>query len=227
MSTALRLVIFDVDGTLVDSQGDIVAAMTLAFDAVGQAAPARAVILSIVGLSLHVAMERLAPDLEAAQHRLMVEAYKDSYMTLRARTGAAQSSPLYPGALDALRLLRAQPDTLLGIATGKSKRGLDKLIEAHDLQGHFITQQVADTHPSKPNPSMIFAAMRDTGVDTENTVMIGDTTFDMEMATAAGVPFIGVSWGYHRPETLHGAARLIKSFEDLPGSLEHIWRQTA
>lgn len=227
MSAALRLVIFDVDGTLVDSQGDIVAAMSMAFDAVGQAAPAREVILSIVGLSLHVAMERLAPDLEAAQHNIMVEAYKDGYMTLRAQTGAAESSPLYPGALNALRLLRAQPDTLLGIATGKSKRGLDKLIEAHDLQGYFITQQVADTHPSKPHPSMILTAMRDTGVNAENTVMIGDTTFDMEMAIAAGVPFIGVSWGYHRPEMLHGAARLVEAFDGLPRSLEYIWRQTA
>ncbi len=147
MSKPLRLVIFDIDGTLVDSQGDIVAAMTAAFAAVDAPAPSRAEILSIVGLSLDVAMTVLAPTRPTGDHLAMVEAYKAAYMTLRAEAGVAQSSPLYPGALDTLRRLHGEPEVLLGVATGKSKRGLDKLIAGHGLEGLFITQQVADFHP--------------------------------------------------------------------------------
>lgn len=123
----MRLVVFDVDGTLVDSQADIVASMAEAFAAVGLEAPARHEILGIVGLSLPVAMEALVADVD---HALMVEAYKDSYAKLRVSKGA-DSSPLYPGAREALDRLQEQEDVLLGVATGKSKRGLDGLIEAH------------------------------------------------------------------------------------------------
>ena len=227
MTTDLRLVIFDVDGTLVDSQADIIGAMGFAFDAVGQPTPPRDAILGIVGLSLDVAMERLAPDLATSEHQRMVQAYKDGYITLRAKVGAAQSSPLYPGALDALRALHAQPEVLLGVATGKSRRGLDKLIEAHGLDRFFSTQQVADTHPSKPHPSMIWAAMQETGLGPEQTVMVGDTTFDMEMAQSAGVPFIGVSWGYHAPSLLTDAVDVLDRFEALPTAVDMLWRQLA
>ncbi|MGC3938319.1 HAD-IA family hydrolase [Roseobacter sp. EG26] len=221
MSTGLRLVIFDVDGTLVDSQGDIIAAMTLAFEAVGLPVPERNAILGIVGLSLDVAMARLAPD---ADHLRMVAAYKDAYIALRAQTGAAQSSPLYPGARETLARLNAQPDTLLGVATGKSKRGLDKLIEAHDLEGLFVTQQVADFHPSKPHPSMILQAMTDAGTEPAGTVMIGDTSFDMEMAAAAGVHGFGVSWGYHPISALRAARKVVTDFDDLEAALDDHWR---
>ena len=223
MTTPLRLVIFDVDGTLVDSQGDIVAAMTHAFAAVSAPVPPRVAILGIVGLSLDVAMARLAPDLDTADHARMVAAYKDAYMTLRAEQGAAQSSPLYPGALDVLQALHAVPDVLLGVATGKSKRGLDKLLEGHDLGHLFVTQQVADFHPSKPHPSMILQAMADTGVNADQTVMIGDTSFDMDMAAAAGVAGVGVAWGYHPVADLHRATRIIEEFAALPPALDQIW----
>ena len=192
MTKPLRLVIFDVDGTLVDSQGDIVAAMTAAFAAVEAPAPTRAEVLSIVGLSLDVAMTVLAPTRSTGDHLVMVEAYKGAYMSLRAEAGVAQSSPLYPGALETLRHLHDEPEVLLGVATGKSKRGLDKLIAGHGLEGLFITQQVADFHPSKPHPSMIHQAMADAGVGPDATVMIGDTSFDMDMAAAAGVTSIAI-----------------------------------
>lgn len=224
MSGALRLVIFDVDGTLVDSQGDILAAMGEAFDAVDLPRPSRTTILGIVGLSLEVAMARLAPD---ADHARMVQAYKDAYMTLRAKTGAAQSSPLYPGAREALERLQSAPDVLLGVATGKSKRGLDKLIEAHALENVFVTRQVADFHPSKPHPSMIYQAMSDAGVEPQDTVMIGDTSFDMEMAAAAGVSGFGVSWGYHPVSALSAAQLVLDEFSALEGALQTLWRASA
>lgn len=219
--TALRLVIFDVDGTLVDSQGDIVAAMHHAFAGIGVPVPERAAIKGIIGLSLDAAMARLAPDLDRTAHVALVEGYKRSYMSLRAEAGAAQSSPLFPGTREMLEGLAAHDDLLLGVATGKSRRGLDKLLEGHDLTKFFITQQVADFHPSKPHPSMLLTALAETGVAAVDAVMIGDTTYDMDMARAAGIRGIGVGWGYHPPADLD-AECILGDWSELPARLEAI-----
>ena len=223
MTSRLRLVIFDVDGTLVDSQGDILGAMRASFANEGLDAPGRSAILGIVGLSLDVAMARLAPQVDAATHNRLVQGYKDAYVEMRAKIGAAQSSPLYPGALDVLKQLHAVPDVLIGVATGKSKRGLDKLVEAHGLEHFFVTRQVADFHPSKPHPSMILEAMRETGVEPADTAMVGDTSYDMDMARAAGVHGIGVGWGYHPATALRSAAQIIENFDQLRPSLSRHW----
>lgn len=223
MTAPLKLVIFDVDGTLVDSQGDIVAAMAHAFDRAGHPAPAREATLGIVGLSLDAAFPRLAPELPAEMHGAMVEWYKEAYVELRSQAGAAASSPLYPHALETLAALHKQPETLLGVATGKSRRGLDKLFEGHDLERFFVTSQVADHHPSKPHPAMLLAALSETGIEPRDAVMIGDTTYDRDMAQAAGVPFIGVSWGYHDASELTGAVAILGGFRELPGVLSTIW----
>ncbi len=219
----LRSVIFDVDGTLVDSQADILAAMSCAFEAEGLAPPSKDAVLGIVGLSLDVAIPKLAPDSDHAACTRMVQGYKDAYASLRMLQGADVSSPLYAGAREALSRLKEQDEILLGVATGKSRRGLDKLIDAHELAGTFLSQQVADDHPSKPNPSMLLQAMRDLGVEASDTVMIGDTSFDMDMARAAGVYFIGVSWGYHDVSRLSQADVVIDSFAQLDAALEMIW----
>ena len=211
----LRLVIFDVDGTLVDSQGDIVGSMTRAFDVVGLAVPDRSEILSVVGLSLEVIMPRLAPDASAQDHALMVETYKTAYQELRAAKGSILSSPLYPGARDVLDTLRAEPETLLGVATGKSRRGLDTLLDGHELRGYFVTEQVSDYHPSKPHPAMLSEALSETGMDADRAVMVGDTSFDIDMAKAAGLKAIGVSWGYHARDKLAEADVVIDRFEEL------------
>ena len=217
--TDLRLVIFDVDGTLVDSQGDIAASMTAAFGAVRLPVPPRAQILAIVGLSLPRAMAVLAPGADEATHDRMVEAYKAAYMTLRQTKGTAQSSPLYPHVREVLEELHAIPELLLGIATGKSRRGLDKLLDGHGLRHLFVTQHCADDHPSKPHPAMLLAALSDTGVHAARAVMVGDTSFDMDMAAAAGIYGIGVSWGYHDRSRLGAAARVIDDIRDLPALL--------
>lgn len=223
--TPLRLVIFDVDGTLVDSQGDILGAMQLAFAGESLPVPPREAVLGVVGLSLDVLMPQLAPEQDVETQARLVQRYKDAYMSLRADTARGPSSPFYPGALDALKQLQAQPDTLLGVATGKSRRGLDKVLEAHDLQGMFITQQVADFHPSKPHPAMLLEALRETGVEAENAVMVGDTSFDMEMAAAAGICGIAVSWGYHPAVRLGAARHKLARFVDLVPLLEKIWTE--
>jgi len=221
VSQPLRLILFDVDGTLVDSQGSIVAAMTDAFAAMGLAVPARADILSIVGLSLDHAMVRLAPD--APSHDGLVKAYKDAFMARRLQLGSVEGSPLYPGARDCLERLAQVPENLLGVATGKSQRGLDAVLEAHGLEKMFVTRQVADHHPSKPHPSMVHTAMAEVGVNTEGTVLIGDTSFDMDMADAAGVAGIGVNWGYHKPAALHRAQVIVDSFDALAGAIDQVW----
>jgi phosphoglycolate phosphatase len=224
--TGLRLVIFDVDGTLVDSQTDILAAMTHAFESQAMAVPSPAQVLSIVGLSLDVAIARLVPTVAPANLSRLVAAYKDAYMDMRIRVGAAEGSPLYPGARAVLDRLAGEPHTLLAVATGKSKRGLDKLIEAHDLKGMFVSLQVADFHPSKPHPAMVLAALAETGVAASRAVMVGDTTFDMEMGRAAGVGTIGVAWGYHPAADLN-ADVLVDSYAALPGAIDRLLEPVA
>ncbi|MEO9514361.1 MAG: HAD-IA family hydrolase [Paracoccaceae bacterium] len=217
----LRLVVFDVDGTLVDSQGDIVGSLTAAFHEVGLEVPERSHLLSVVGLSLPQVMFRLAPDQSEQTRDKMIETYKSTFMSLRQ---SKAPSPFYPGAQDALATLSEKADVLLGVATGKSRRGLDALIDGYGLDGLFVTTQVANNHPSKPHPSMLQTAMTECGVETEDTVMIGDTVFDMDMANAAGVAFIGVSWGYHPSSKLTNAVAVLDTYADLMPALEQHWR---
>lgn len=220
-----RLVIFDVDGTLVDSQADILAAMTAAYASENLTPPSRAAILSIVGLSLPQAFARLMPDSDAALQTRLSDAYKHAYGDNRAQTGVA-GSPLFPGARAALDTLAATKGTVLAVATGKSKRGLDNLIVAHGLTGLFQSLQVADNHPSKPHPSMILQVLRETGLPAERAVMIGDTTYDIDMGHAANVATIGVAWGYHATESLR-ADRIIHSFAELPTAIDDVLDVTA
>lgn len=219
--TGLRLVVFDVDGTLVDSQDHIHGAMEHAFAQTGHSLPSRAEILSIVGLSLPEAMARLVPHLPVSARADLVEAYKGSFGRMR----ADRLSPLFDGMADLVRRLSAEPETFLGVATGKSRRGLTHVLAAHGLQDHFITTQVADDHPSKPHPSMLLAALAETGVAARDAVMIGDTTYDIQMGRAAGFSTIGVSWGYHRAGALAkaGAGRVVDTASALTQAIDEIW----
>lgn len=215
----LRLAIFDVDGTLVDSQADILASMNAAFAAADVVPPSRAEILGIVGLSLPVAMATLAPGQPQPVLARMVEGYKDHYVALRQAGGP---SPLYPGILDMLEDLARRDDLLLGVATGKSRRGLDALLDSLGLRRFFVNAQCADDHPSKPHPAMLNAALSETGCDASRAVMIGDTSFDMDMARAAGIAGVGVTWGYHARDRLAGAAAVVDHVPDLVRSIDNI-----
>ena len=215
----LRLVLFDCDGTLVDSQHIIVAAMERGFAAEGLVAPSRAAILGIVGLSLPQAVGRLVGPESVASVPRVVEAYKDAFRDLRSE--ASRHEPLFPDVEVVLADFVARDDTLLGLVTGKSRRGVDVIVERFGFHGHFATIQTADDAPSKPDPQMILNALSETGADPAATVMIGDTTFDMQMAKAAGVAALGVSWGYHPVETLApaGADVIVDRVAEIPGAV--------
>lgn len=219
----MHLVIFDCDGTLVDSQHVIVAAMEAAFTALGHAAPPRVDILSVVGLSLEPAMARLLPPHMAGEARRLADAYRDAFTDLRANKALAE--PLFPGTREVLDALAARDDVVLGIATGKSVKGVRRMLEREGLEHYFVTVQTADTHPSKPHPSMVERALAETGICATQAVMIGDTTYDVEMALAAGAGAVGVGWGYHAAQALEaaGAEHVLEHFSGLEPHLAGRW----
>jgi phosphoglycolate phosphatase len=197
---AMKLVIFDCDGTLVDSQHNITAAMAYAFAAHDLPAPTVPQVLSIVGLSLPETFEVLAGQHSHAVRRSLADHYRDAFAL--GRIERRHEEPLYPVIRETIVALAERDDIVLGVATGKSKRGVARLFDRESWHPHFHTIQTADDHPSKPHPSMILRAMAESGVGPEATVMIGDTSFDMAMAGGAGVGAIGVGWGYHATDRL-------------------------
>lgn len=194
-----RLVVFDCDGTLVDSQAAICLSMETAFTAAGLPPPDRAAVRRIVGLSLPQALAELAPQASDEQRRHALEAYKASFRA--ARSEGTLEQPLYPGIEALLRRLHGT-GRVLGVATGMSDRGLAACLARHGVSELFTTLQTADRHPSKPHPAMLEAALFEAGSVPGEAVMVGDTVFDMEMARVAGVRAVGVAWGYHAPGEL-------------------------
>ncbi|MEM7060266.1 MAG: HAD-IA family hydrolase [Pseudomonadota bacterium] len=223
--TPLRLVIFDVDGTLVDSQVSILASMQHAFTKAGRPIPSREAALGVIGLSLQEAMAVLAPGATKAEHLQLAEDYKNGHTTHRETGAAVANQTLFPGALDAIHRLN-DAGYLLSAATGKSRRGLNRFLAAHGLDRIFLGTQTADDAPSKPHPQMVLNCLSAAGVDPANAVMIGDTEFDMAMGQAAGCHTIGVGWGYHdHARILRGGARQIAStFDDLDGLVDDLWQ---
>ncbi|OHC74466.1 MAG: haloacid dehalogenase [Rhodospirillales bacterium RIFCSPLOWO2_12_FULL_58_28] len=210
-----RLAVFDCDGTLVDSEASIVAAMQGAFAVHGLAEPTAKAVRRVIGLPLKEAVAGLLPDADDIDHDKLTAGYKEVFSDLRRRGRVLD--PLYPGALEAILELAASNVWLLGVATGKSRRGLLETLDRHGIRERFVTLQTSDIGPGKPHPDMLLRAIAESGAEAATTVMIGDTTFDIEMARRAGVMAIGVSWGYHDGKELlaAGADALIDDFGDL------------
>lgn len=218
----MYLIIFDVDGTLVDSQNTILHGLAVGFEAAGLPMPDRKTALSIVGRSLEEAFADLVGPDHLDKVGLMADAYRASKVARREQ--GLDQDPLYPGALEAIERLYRQDDILLGIATGKAMRGVRHMQDVHGLHGKFVTIQTADTSPSKPHPDMILRAMAETGAEPARTLMIGDTGFDMAMAREAGAHALGVTWGYHDHSRLRaeGAEQVIESFQELDGAVAEL-----
>ncbi|MBB4267380.1 HAD-IA family hydrolase [Roseospira visakhapatnamensis] len=213
-----HLVVFDVDGTLLDSQHNIIAAMAMACRGAGVPVPAESATRSIIGLSLDEAIAQVTPGVAEATRTQVADLYRDAFFTLRRRPD--HHEPLFPGVRAVLDALDAT-GCLLGLATGKSQRGVAAALERHALTSRFVTIQTADLGPGKPHPAMLHRAMADIGAPPEHTVMVGDTTFDMTMARAAGTDAVGVAWGYHPVSALHeaGARLVLDTLETLPDQL--------
>lgn len=218
----MKLLIFDCDGTIVDSQAGIVLSMEHAFCSLGLRPPTRAATLSVVGLSLPEAFSVLAPDVDPDVRRLLAERYKSAFRDLD--RDPSDCEVLFPGCKQAISKLLEDDAVVLGIATGKSRRGVDRLVDREGWHGSFTTIQTADEHPSKPHPSMIVSAMAETGATPAETIMIGDTTYDIEMAHAAKVGALGVTWGYHHRHELEevNPHLIIEDYTQMPDAIDQI-----
>ncbi len=213
----MKLVVFDCDGTLVDGQASICEAMESAFATCRLPTPSRTEIRRAVGLSLPQAARRLLPGADRSTHHAIADAYKAAFRA--AREAGRVNQPLFEGIAPLIETLHSR-GRQLAIATGMSDRGLAHMLDVHGIAGRFASLQTADRHPSKPHPAMLEAALFETATDPADAVMVGDTVFDMQMALAAGVPAIGVAWGYHVPgELLEAGATVVT---ETPAELERL-----
>jgi phosphoglycolate phosphatase len=210
----MKLIVFDLDGTLVDSQQIIVASMRAAVAQHDLPPPDDAAIRRIVGLRLVDGVARLAPALDPVRHATLALSYREAFHALR--TAGEINETLFPDVRAMLEDL-ARAGFTLGIATGKSRRGLMAVLEHHALLPYFVTLQTGDEPPGKPHPAMLLRAIAAAGVAPAATAMIGDTSFDMAMAVAAGALPIGVAWGYHATHELTeaGAVHLVSRCPDI------------
>ena len=196
------LVMFDLDGTLIDSRAHIARAIVETARLTGMEEPAAHDVPCVIGLSLDEVLSTLFPQADAAKVAELYRVYRQVFADWRAR--AERHEPLFAGSIEILADLDAR-GFQLGIATGKGRRGVDFVLGAHGLKGRFATIQTPDIAPGKPNPAMLHQAMAETGFSPDRTVMIGDTTFDMVMARAARTHAIGVNWGNHAANELQSA----------------------
>ena len=199
------LVVFDLDGTLVDSSKALLEAHTQAWSKLGLVRPPPEDIFNLIGLPLDQTMRILAPDQDP---EALVSAYREAY---------SRTAPQYETLFDGMRELLERPFRA-AVATGKSQNGADRAVAQHGLERRFEIVLGGNSVPRpKPNPDLLHAIMETTGC--EDLVMIGDTTYDLEMAAAASVRGIGVSWGHHSRERLEAWATVVDTVEELTKAL--------
>ncbi len=220
------LVLFDCDGTLVDSQHFIAEAMAGTFKEHGLPAPALEDTRRIIGLSLAPAIAELLGEADMARANRMAETYKRHFFALRSAPDFHES--LFDGAREAVLLLARQDDILIGMVTGKSRRGVDAVLAHHGLREAFQVIRTADDCPSKPHPAMVLECCTETGIEPQATLVVGDTVFDMAMAVAAGAVPLGVGWGYHEAGELTeaGAQRVLNHFDELADVVATLQRES-
>ncbi len=205
-----ELLVFDWDGTLMDSAAAIAASLQSACRDLDMPAPSDEQARYVIGLGLNDAMSHILPGLDPAQYPRVVERYRVHFLKHDAATA------LFPGVAETVAALRNE-GFLLAVATGKSRRGLDRALEATGLKPCFHATRCADEGHTKPDPGMLQGLMEELEVASTRTLMIGDTTHDMEMARAAGVQRLGVTYGAHAREALLacGPVACLDDFEAL------------
>lgn len=210
--------VFDVDGTLVDSRQTVMACLTTAFQGEGLPQPREEDVRRLSGLPIAACVAGLAPDLPSDRHDVLLNACRRAFFALREHVDYRE--PLFAGARETLDRL-AKDGWRLGLATSKSRRVLEAVLESNGLLGHFASVQTGDVSPFKPDPEVLRRAMAEIGARPQETIMIGDTTQDMIMARAAGVSAFGVAWGDHSAADLRaaGAHRLVQNFQELPDAV--------
>ncbi len=211
-----QLIVFDWDGTLMDSEARIVSCIQAAFADLGEPPPSKEAARDVIGLGLNEAMAMLWPDGETQQRAVLIERYRHHF--LRGKEG---DSALFPGARWVLETLRSR-GLLLAIATGKSRRGLERVLVSTGFKEYFHATCCADEMPSKPHPAMLQHLMAILAVPPERTLMIGDTEYDMQMARNAGVAALAVGYGVHSPDRLLSYHPLgcLSELRAIPGWLE-------
>ncbi|MFV0477482.1 MAG: HAD family hydrolase [Parahaliea sp.] len=209
------LVIFDWDGTLCDSVDDIVQAMRAAAQELGTVTPDAAAVRDIVGLGLPQAIGQLFPELSGSDREKVAEAYSRQYVKV-----AAGPAILFEGAREMLAQLRTA-GCELAVATGKSRRGLDRVLSGLGMSDYFDSSRCADETRSKPDPLMLLQILAERGRYVTEAIMIGDSEYDLEMAASVGMSSIGVSYGVHSPDRLlrHGPRQIISHLSELPDLL--------
>lgn len=212
----IELVVFDWDGTLMDSTARIVEAVHAAIEASGLPPRPEAEIRAIIGLGMGEAIAALYPDEPVANHSRLAATYRDAFV----RAVAHRPADLFPGVEGVLATLEAE-HRMLAVATGKSRSGLQRDLERSGIGGRFVASRTVDESPSKPDPHMLHEIMALCGVGPDATLVVGDTLFDLEMAARAGAPAFGVAWGAHAPERLWQAEPLtvLERIEHLPERL--------
>ena len=191
----MRLILFDVDGTLIDSKAIIHESMRLTFQRWGYAEPSCEATRGLIGLTLDSAIASLLGRDIDDETLAMVSDYKDIYLQL-SRQPEMQSLP-FAGITAMIDRLARRNDVMLGLATGKSRRGVSRMLETPHFSGRFAVSRCADDCPSKPHPAMVLECCDEAGISPSRTLVVGDTSFDMEMASAARATGLGVSWGNH------------------------------
>jgi len=208
---AYQLLIFDWDGTLMDSESKIVACIKAAIRDVGAEPRDSKAIRNIIGLGLHEAVNALYPDSTHDFHLAMAEHYRRHFI-YEDQTASA----MFAGAREMLASLQ-EAGHLLAVATGKGRVGLDKSLEETQCRGYFHTTRCADETRSKPHPQMLLEIMDETCIQPQDTLMIGDTEYDLQMATNAGVPSLAVAHGVHEQHRLlqHGPLECVSGISRL------------
>lgn len=209
---ALALVVFDWDGTLMDSIARIVRCLRLAIAEIGAEPRTDGQLRDIIGLGVRQATQALYPGADDAFMTALTQSYRSNYLD-RDTT----PTPLYPDAEPTLQWL-SERGFLLAVATGKSRRGLDAALEASGLGAYFDATATADEHPSKPHPAMLAYLLDRLGVDHRDAVMVGDSAYDLQMANSLRVAGVGVTYGAHDRSRLRGCkpAALIHTLAELP-----------